>query len=561
MMKVSAIAAVLAGIALCLAPALHAQPANSCGDPYWKDTLRCAFFPTQVPQPNMETRPATLEEVLPFTRVFLNDPDVRCVDGTMPVMYIDKAVCTEAAGCGKGVRHGDPVDSNRWMFTMPGGGGCHAESCGALYADGSERPEMTTAGKPPQKSLNAIHDPDPQKNPVFAGYNRVRVEKCGYDRYQGRASREAPGGLFTGTLPTGATFRYNLYHHGYLMLEEAFQALAHGLHYSTWRRNEPSGQPPSRRRACCGTSGDKIINAQEKLPALADAEVVLIVGHSGGCHGLFHNIDNLAAALAALPGFSGDVRALFDENFVPALESEAAFASSAPAGSDAYSGITAGTSSSSVGPFTYNGATHYEIDIHRQQYDAWGAGLDASCLEVHGASEVWKCRDRHHVLMNHIATPFFFHEDFSDPNREHLNRPVGHEVRWGDERNYANCPTAQPCNPTFDPIEYRARLEAQSQTLLRYASTRSEMARGIDRSYGAGGFPMFYAWMTDCQSHEGAYLDDTFFRSTISTSATSYTMRQWLEEFMKAPRAGLPAWQIDGARDAAGREMNMTKCR
>ena len=217
----------------------------------------------------------------------------------MPVMYIDKAVCTEPAGCGKGVRYGDPVDSNRWMFTMPGGGGCHAEFCGAIYAESSERPEMTTAGKPPQKSMNGIHDPDPRRIPC--------------------------------------------------------------------------------------------------LPA------------------------------------------------------------------------TTGCASKNVGT----------------------TGIRDARL-----------------------------------------------------------------------AKLRARLEVQSQTLLRHASTRSEMARGIDRSYGtAGCFPMFYAWMTDCQSHEGAYLDDTFFRSTISTSATSYTMRQWLEEFMKAPRAGMPAWQIDGGRDASGREMNMTRCR
>jgi hypothetical protein len=552
---------VLAGSVLYLTPALLAQAANSCTDPYWKDTLRCAFFPAQPPQPNIET-PATVEDVLPFTRVFFDDPDLRCVDGTRPLMYIDKAVCTEPGGCDKGVRYGQPVDSNRWMFTMPGGGGCHAESCGAIYADPAERGEMGTAGKAPLKSLNGIHDPDPEMNPVFAGYNRVRVEKCGFDRYQGRRSHEAAGGYFAGTLPDGTPYRYNLYHHGYLMLEEAFHVLERGLHYSTWRRNEAAGQPPSRRRACCGASGEKIIVSQERLPPLADAEVVLLVGHSGGSHGLFHNIDNLAASLASLPGFRGDVRALFDENFVPSLENEAAFASTAPPGSDAYSGITSGRSTSSVGPFTYDGAVHYEIDVHRVQYDAWGAGLDESCLEVHDGPDLWKCRDRHHVVMNHVATPFFFHEDFSDPNREHLNRPVGHEVRWGDEADYSNCPTSDPCNPTFDPIAYRARLEAQSQALLRFATTRSEMARGIDTSYGpAGGFPTFYAWMTDCQNHEGAYLDDTFFRSTISTSATSYTMRQWLEEFMNVPRLGAVGGQIAGSKDASGRIMRMSRCR
>ncbi len=34
-----------------------ADPANTCTDPYWKETLRCAFFPDAVPQANLGSVP------------------------------------------------------------------------------------------------------------------------------------------------------------------------------------------------------------------------------------------------------------------------------------------------------------------------------------------------------------------------------------------------------------------------------------------------------------------------------------------------------------------------
>jgi hypothetical protein len=554
--------ATLAVVGLLVAIPATAQPANSCSDPYWQHTLRCALSPTQAPQPNLDQEPLTPSDIKPYTRIFLDDDiNIRCMDGTAPLMYVDKAICTNRDGCGPGTRYGEPIESNKWMFTMPGGGSCHGEFCGPIYGDPAERGEMSSATKPPMKEMEGIHLPDPEKNPVFAGYNRVRVEKCSYDRYMGRGSQESPGGFFEMKRPDGSSVRYNVYYHGFRMLEKAFEVLENGLHYSTWKTNEPVG----RRRACCsvpgGThssaAGDKVIRAEEKLPPLAEAEVVLFVGHSGACHGLFQNIDNLAARLAVIPGFTADVRAMFDENFIPAAENEAAFASTASPGSDAYSGIATGSSASSGGPFTYDAAAHFTTDITVQQYAAWRAVVDTSCTELHGATDPWRCNDRHHVLLNHIGTPFLLRQDFLDQNTEHLDGGRGHLVRWADEANYAHCTGGKPCDPRFTAAEFRSRLEKQIETFLTLASTRSEIGKGLDRTFATPGtLPTSYVWMPQCAKHDGAYDNDSFYNATMAAGSSSYSMRQWVEEFMTAPRLGTKKSLVDGVNGAT-----TTKCK
>jgi Pectinacetylesterase len=544
-------------ILLLVATSAAAQPANSCADPYWKDTLRCVFFPDELPQPNVYELPRVPESqpVPKFTRVFLENLDVRCTDGTRPLMYVDKAVCTNAGGCGGGTRLGDPVESNRWVFTMSGGDSCNGERCAFFYAQGDERGFMGSSTKGPMRDMEGIHDPNPIANPVFAGYNRVRIEKCSFDRYMGRSQERG----IRATAPNGTPITFDAYHHGFFIMQEAFRTLQNGLTYDTWRR-KAAGES-NKRRSCCGNSGTSradLVATQESLPPLAGAETVLFVGHSNASHGLYHNIDNLAAELAGIPGFDADVRALFDENFLPSVENEAAFATTAPPNSDLYSGIWSGTSTARGQTFSYDGALYHATNAVDQDHIVHGALHDTSCLDAHAADGTrWKCRDRQHVLFNHISTPFMVRQDFTDPNREHLDAPDGHWVRWGAAANYPYCPDAQPCEPRFNTTEFRARLEKQIQTLLTHAWTRSELARGVDKT--AGPLPTFYVWMPSCGQHEGSF-SDAFFASTISTSATSFTMRQWLEDFMAAPRSGVRRYQIDNALDTAGRRMRTSQC-
>jgi hypothetical protein len=523
-------------------------PSNDCADPYWQHTLRCKAFPGQPPQPNFGTSPAAVAEIKDFTRVFLNnDLGIRCVDGTRPLMYVDKAV-------------GGP--SNKWIFSMQGGGSCNAhdsdgdgvfdnaQKCLDTYADPAERGEMSTAVDPPMKTLEGIHRPDPALNPVFAGYNRVRVAKCSYDRYNGRVAYEAAGGYFLNhTTPSGASVDVNLYQQGYLIMEEALQMLESGLTYTTWADN----------------GAGRVIEQQESLPPLADAEQVIFIGHSGGAHGLFHNIDHLAALLAGSPGFMGDVRAVFDANFLESIENEAAFATDAsgnPLAGDAYSAVWSGETIGNGVPFSYDGATFYTTGHLVEQYNSWNAVFDTSCVDAHAATgDDWKCRDRQHVLFNHIATPFFFREDFTDPNQEHTNGGHGHLVTWADEADWqvAPCPPDSAlCPPLFTVDEHRTRLETQFQTLLDGSPSRSELATGVDPSLGGpGNFPTFYAWMPNCSVHNGAYDDASFYNTTVSYKTFTYSMREWLEHFVRVGRLNLRGWRVDGWSDSAGNVMTI----
>lgn len=527
--------------------AVAQAPSNNCADPYWQDTLRCKAFPGQPPQANFGTIPTNVADVKDFTRVFLNNnPNVRCLDGTRPVLYVDKAV-------------GGP--SNKWMFTVPGGGSCNAQDsngdgvfdtaqeCLDTYANPAERDEMSTAVDPPMKNLEGIHRPDPVRNPVFAGYNRVRVEKCSYDRYNGRVAYEAVGGYFLNhTAPSGTSVNVNVYQQGYLIMEEALQALKSGLTYTTWADN----------------GAERVIEQPESLPPLADAEQVLFIGHSGGAHGLFHNIDHLAKSLADIPGFTGDVRAVFDANFIESIENEAAFATDAsgnPLAGDAYSAVWSGETIGNGVPFSYDGATFHTTGHLVEQYDSWNAVFDTSCVDAHAATgDDWKCRDRSHVLFNHIATPFFFREDFTDPNQEHTNHGNGHFVDWGDWDNYPHCPPSfSPCPPLFTVDEHRTRLETQFQTLLNGSRSRSELATGADPSLGGpGNFPTFYAWMPNCGVHDGAYDDASFYNTTMSYKTFTHSMRTWLEGFVRVGRLNLRGWRVDGWEDSGGNVMTST---
>ena len=519
---------------------------NSCADPYWQRTLRCVFFPNELPQPNLGSAPQVANG--DYTRVFLSNPSVRCTDGTRPLIYVDKAVCTNENGCGVGIRRGDPIESNRWLFSMTGGDSCNGERCAFFYVQPDERGSMGSSANGPMKDLEGIHDPDPARNPVFAAYNRVRVEKCSFDRYMGRSQELG----IRATAPNGTPITYDAYHHGFFVMEETFATLEKGLRYRTWTRDD---NKPARRRTCCGRgSGDEATVVEEELPPLANAETVLFIGHSNASHGLYHNIDHLAARLP-----HADVRALFDENFLPSVENEAAFATTAPANSDLYSSIWSGTSSARGETFAYDGAQYHATNDVDKDYAAHGAVHDQSCLDAHAADGTqWRCRDRQHVLFNHVTTPFMVRQDFTDPNREHLDAPNGHWVRWGNTASYSYCPQGTPCEPRFNATEFRARLEKQIQTLLTHAWTRSEVARGVDKT--AGPLPTFFAWMPACGQHEGAYSDNPFYDVTIATDATSFTMRTWLEEFMSAPRSGVRRYQIDNALDSGGRRMRSTRC-
>lgn len=548
--------AVLAGsIAIAPIPARAALLVNSCSDAYWEFTLRCQVFPSQTPQPNYNDAPATTADIKSFTRVFLDrDLSIRSVDGTLPVIYVDRAVCTQPGGCGPGRKFGEPIPSNRWVISMPGGGSCYVDDsaipgvyddpspCLGKYLNPAEIGEMSTTTNKPMTNFFGINNPDPKVNRVFAGYNRVRIEKSSYDRYNGRATYFAPGGAFHVTTATGLQYDFNLFQHGFRFMLETIRLLEGGLRYRTWEAGP----------------GDRVREITERLPSLTNATDVLFVGHSGGAHGLYHNIDRLADRL----GYA-QVRALFDANFEPGVLNEAAFGTNpvtnTPLGGDAYTNQWAGKSSAQGVSFLYDGQDFNTNDVLAEQHESWDAPLDASCLAVHAGGGEWSCNDRMHVLMNHIETPMFVRQDWNDANSEHTNGGTGYTVTWGREDAYPYCGAVSPCDPVMSLPEREVRLAKQAATFLTDADTNSELGTNVDPSLG-GAFPTLYVWMPDCGQHEGAFQDDQFFSVGIGAGGLVTTMREYVENFVTAAPLNLVSYRVVGFHTPGGTPMTQAPC-
>jgi hypothetical protein len=257
-----------------------------------------------------------------------------------------------------------------------------------------------------------------------------------------------------------------------------------------------------------------------------------------------HNIDHLAADLAGL-GVTADVRAVFDAQFLLSQENEAAFIGAG----DLYDHVWTGTTSGDGDVFSYDGTYWSAGGLYATQVSTWGMQPDQSCLDAHAAADEWQCLDYIHVLMNHVATPFFMREDYSDSN--HSNVVEDHEARWGPRALYPHC-GATPCAPKFTvPTEQRPRLDEQADRLWYDFKTRSEMALNIDTSLG-GLTPAFAMWMPDCGVHEGAFDNGQFFVTTIDHSVGIRTMRSLLESFMTYPRTGWSSMYRDDFTDSSG---------
>jgi len=508
---------------------------NDCIDPGWAGTLRCQSLAVDglpdPPQPNLNSVPTSSDDMKAFTRVFLpEDDEIRCFDGTRPAIYVDAP----------------DASSNKWVISVTGGGSCipgmggplglldEATDCTLTYE--SERGEMSTALDPPMKNFNGINDHRERLNPVFAGYNRIRIQKCSYDRFNGRATFEDVSGEYNGIDVT-----YDAYQQGFRILRLAMDTLLPGLTYTTWSWD-------------AGTR--TIIEQQATLPPLADAETILMAGHSGGAHGLIHNIDAIADGLAER-GVTADVRALIDANYMPSLENEAAFATDdygVPLAGDLFSGhlggnsIASGIESAGV-PFSYEAAAHYgdPATPYVAQYTHWNANLDASCLEAH-AGEEWRCLDRYHVLHNHVSTPMFIRQDLSDPGQSHTHRGRGHAVDWAfPEVDPMLCGwfDATPCPPAMSVSEHRLRLETQADTF--WAEYWNAWETVTDPTIDHANRSTLYLWMPDCSVHAGAYLDESYYGTSIENPGISvYSMRTWLEAFMGAPRTGVKGQRRHG---------------
>ena len=517
-------AAVTCAAALGLSAITSTAAANRCTNPatHWPDTLYCQVqgaVPRTAP-PALPATPATPAELKDFWLYFLpqsyseqGDP-VRCLDGTRPAIWVDKA--TDGT---------TDIESNRWLITFRGGGSCNSaaggQSCIDDYAKPMERDEMSTAGIPAlTTSFGGLLAPAASN--AFREYNRIQIHKCSYDRFNGRSLS-----LEAGVHPTtGAAVTYDLYQQGFDIAKAALLALQNGLAYEQYVPDGAGGVVPQ----------------NVTLPPLVDAEKVVFYGHSGGAHGLMHNIDHFADTLGGWTrtdgaDFSGDVRAVFDANFPPAPEAESAHWS--PAGGDVWDEITAGTIAGGA-DFDYDKSTFQPGGDHELQLASWSTRRDESCWQVHvtgaASAEPEHCNDRHHVLFHHTRTPFFIRQDLEDPNAGHVNGGAGHTVRWSTGGAYA----------VMSPEDYEERVSRQMMDLMGGA-TRSELSPfcAPNECDDSGTFPTYFAIAPRCKKHEG-FLDSARIQTAMIGAGTSKTFHDLLLDFLALPRTGAGVHMIDG---------------
>ncbi|MEM6990992.1 MAG: pectin acetylesterase-family hydrolase [Myxococcota bacterium] len=527
-----------------------APTSNSCTDAGWIETLRCQALAADgladPPQVNWGSVPSSENEVKAFTRVFLPaDAGVRCLDGTIPAIYVDAAA----------------KPSDKWLFTMQGGGSCRmaegatpgvfddGQDCVSEYEDPREVDEMGTSHLPPMKNFNAIHSPGTARNPVFADYNRVRIHKCSFDRFNGRATYEDVSGTYHGTPIT-----FDAYQQGFRIIRDSMDMLLPGVTYTSWSYDEASGQ---------------VLEEQATLPALLDAEQILVVGHSGAAQGLMNNLDWIASGLADR-GVTADVRGVIDANYRPSLEGEALHAtdaSGAPLDGGLYSGDLVGFSEASgsgtIAPFEFDAEARYTDPSGREVFShtLWNVKLDESCLEAHAATgDTWICHDRYHVLHNHISTPMFVRQDLSDPGSSHSDSGQGFKADWAQwHTDPALCAWfgGAPCPPRLSLAEYDARLAAQATTFVDdYGSAWEGAAADPTIDYDSP--PTLFLWMPDCGRHAGSYNAEAFFDTEIDTvDSTAHSMRTWLETFVSAPPSGVKNIRLDGRIGRYGLETSV----
>lgn len=471
---------------------------------------------------------------------------LRCMDGTRPIYYVDPAR--------------DPINSpsdpisNGWIFYVQGGGSCgDGVSCGNKYTS-SERSEMSSAQAKRFRSERGIFADPPGTTNLFTNYNRVWIHKCSYDRFTGSNTNAGEPSPYN----VGDTV--DLFSHGRRIWSAVFDALTTnhpslGLGYSV--------SSPCQTSTCDGTCPAS--GCDGHLPTLANATHVMLIGWSGGGHGMIQQLDSLAAELSTI-AVNADIRGVIDARFMPSVEVQGAFwedsfdeisgaavpdgindylqcgaagIASSPVCTDNGDGIIDETEALSSGSTVYNadwftpgelpqnpGCPACDVTYGTDEfaagnrladgYDFMGTQPDVSCLAAHpNAPSI--CYDYTHVLLNHVATPFMLRFGMRD------------QAFWGPDSHALG---ADDPSYFYTVSAYVDRSRVQLKNYIEgffdnpLATHHSELATGADPSWVNEGLPTDAPWpmavfAPDSQVHAGvAGRDDTFFDGCMAPSGS-----------------------------------------
>ena len=416
-----------------------------------------------------------------------SDPQaVTCADGTRAYYYVAPGETAD----------GSP--SRRWFFRWHNGQVSAEDIAGGCGFDGtcddplgSQRP----GGVDQSLSAEGLFAEEPPPDGAWlTAYNRVYfTDPCIVDYYGGDRAHEA-----SVTDAAGVSYRFPFQFRGANFIDGVFAQLSRGE---------------------SGVSG---------VPALSDAELIVLYAWSGGGRHVIQNLDRLAHDAdgdgvsdgGLLGGLAPEatVRGVVSSRFQPGVEVQGLFAEvdealARPDVDGAYTGAYATFEESESAGTIYDSAvshgalwesplpTHdgacpgaapayppfdggtcwsegpvmsnatFRDGLMAQLLDGWGYRRDASCLLSHpDAPET--CSDFQHVLLNHTQGDLFLYISQHDQAyRSPTKLPT-----YADDPDYY-----------WSPDAMRQRVRKQLADFARYRWTGSELATGADPSCGAGG--------------------------------------------------------------------------
>ncbi|HWW61182.1 MAG TPA: pectin acetylesterase-family hydrolase, partial [Thermoanaerobaculia bacterium] len=331
------------------------------------DTLPAVF---QCGKPGVAGGLAAGVDMTKFTVDTTRFPEAICNDGTPAVFYFAPSTRAE--------------DRNRWLIFLQGGGSCTSgQACAQRWCSidtnyGMDK--MTSSLTKAQIRGNGFLDVRDDNR--FSTWNRVLIFYCSSDGWAGTKTSTQRA-----TLPDGTEREYLIHFKGSRIIDAVLDTL----------RNAG----PPRRRA---TRHDAGTEAAAPWPDLDEATNVLFAGSSAGGNGVRQNADRVGAKLRSTNPKLTDYRALFDAAYSPLRENLD------------FTHSTGCISQPTIG-CSYTTATQFASSAG--DIALYGTRGDESCLAWHSSVQPgteWRCSDNGHVIMHHITTPFFLHQDEQDSN-------------------------------------------------------------------------------------------------------------------------------------------------
>lgn len=242
------------------------------------------------------------------------------------------ALCNDETPFTYYVRPGDEAHRNKWVIYFQGGGACTSvEACEARI---TEDPDLITAATIKKRQSDGILSTDENKNPDFYNWSQIFLPYCSSDTWSGTKENTEQ--------------RINWVFYGHYIVQAIFEDLLTGV---------------------------------EGMPALKNAEEVIIGGSSAGGGGVQLNLDRIAEMINT-------------EQKIPVA------------------GILDSTWSFEIEPYTQREDAYGNTPTENEANEFQGTVGDESC-ETENSNATALCRTTE-TLLPYLTTPVFIYIDQGD---------------------------------------------------------------------------------------------------------------------------------------------------